>query len=317
MNLRSGSRSFLLLQLVVGTKSTVLENNKNAIPIEHKIPQNKGDTQSSHFFITKDFLLSFLLNIMDRIFTSCTTLNNHGVKQIRDGQYYDAASSLKESLYLAKNILSLLDSQENGDCCEMKIDQNQAKGLTYTAISQVHSSSYECSVVMPLPTNGEKTSNNDTIEKVSSEREAHQFIYKNPLELSSSVPSVLDHEVAIEISVAIMFNLALSHHFHALRGNSQDRESVLGQAIGLYELAYTVQVQEDIELSAECTMAIINNMGQIHGLLGNHEKQTKCFQQLLSTILLLQSYGEATCETEGFVRSVSHLILKKIVAPSA
>jgi hypothetical protein len=255
---------------------------------------------------------------MDRILTSCTTLNNHGVQQIRDGQYNDAASSLKESLYLAKNILYLLDSQENSDCCEMEIDHHQAKDLTDTAMCHVHTSSYECSVVMPLPTNGERASKNDTIEKLSSECEGHQFIYKNPLELSSSVPSVLDHEVVIEISVAIMFNLAQSHHFHALRGNSQDRESVLGQAVRLYELAYTVQVQEDIELSAECTMAMVNNMGQIHGLLGNHEKQTKCFRQLLSTILFLQSYGEATtCETEGFVRSVSHLILKKIVAPSA
>jgi hypothetical protein len=126
---------------------------------------------------------------------------------------------------------------------------------------------------------------------------------------------------AVEASVAIMFNLALSHHLCALYGehkNINDRQSKLDQAIALYELAYTVGMQDEGDLNVEFTMATINNLGHIHRVKGNREKSNQCFRHLLSTLLFLQSYGQTNCRTDEFFQSVMHLILQEqAVAPAA
>jgi hypothetical protein len=119
-----------------------------------------------------------------------------------------------------------------------------------------------------------------------------------------------------------MFNLALAHHLSALYGPVNRCACTLEQAIDLYELAYTVQMQEDAKLSIEFTMAIINNLGHIHRLLGDEDKGSQCFRHLLSTIFFLRSYGErhinsVCCHTDTFVYSVSYLILRKTVAAAA
>jgi hypothetical protein len=251
---------------------------------------------------------------MDQLMLSCRLLNKSGVEHLRNGHFTEAAWDFTEALRLAKCLLSRFDSRQ-GRAMDVDVDVDQ---LEDDQRGPAQASSTECAVVlMPFPQQHEEDED-DCIDKLSSEWEAHRFVYKTPLQLSESA-TIANYTSSVEISIAFMFNLALSHHLHALRyDDARNREDVLREAIQLYELAYTVQMQEEVDLSFECTMAITNNLGQIHHLLGDQEMSSQCFQHLLSTILLVQSYGEPTaCQTEGFVQSVSHLILKKSVAPAA
>jgi hypothetical protein len=237
--------------------------------------------------------------MMDQLMLSCRLLSNSGVEHLRNAHFPEAVTDFTEALRLAKGLLS-----QHGRA--MDVDQLEDDAST------------ECAAVRTFPQQEqEHEDEDDGTDKLSSEWEAHRFVYKTPLQLSESA-TIADFTSSVEISIALMFNLALSHHLHALRyDDARNREDVLRQAIQLYELAYTLQMQEDVELSVECTMAITNNLGQIHHLLGDQEKSSQCFRHLLSAILFLQSYGESTFQTKGFVQSVSHLILKESVAPAA
>jgi hypothetical protein len=171
------------------------------------------------------------------------------------------------------------------------------------------------------------------------------YLYDTPfyISLEALAQRTMTHRLLSEISIAIMFNLALCHHmravYHLSGVTSEPRQHlqqdstirlVLNQAISLYELAYEVQVQMNAELSVECTMAMANNLGLIHQELGDTTKASMCFTHLLSTLVLIRS--NATYEyygleeghfdtpeliTEGFVHSVSHLILKTQAAAAA
>jgi hypothetical protein len=245
---------------------------------------------------------------MDQLMLSCRLLNDFGVEHLRNGHFPEAITDFTEALRLAKGLLSHFDSPQGR---AMDVDQ-----LEDDQRGPAHAST-ESAVVRPFPQQEHEDDEDDCIDKLSSEWEAHRFVYKTPLQLSESA-TIADYTSSVEISIALMFNLALSHHLHALRyDDARNQEYVLHQAMQLYELAHTVQMQEDIELSVECTMAITNNLGQIHHLLGDQEMSSQCFRHLLSTILFLQSYGESTYQTEGFVQSVSHLILKRYVAAAA
>jgi hypothetical protein len=247
---------------------------------------------------------------MDQLMLSCRLLSNSGVQHLRNGHFPGAVTDFTEALRLAEGLLSRSDSPKGW---AMDVDQleDDQRGPAHV--------STECAVVRPFPQQEQEheEDEDDCIDKLSSEWEAHRFVYKTPLQLSESATNA-DYTSSVEVSIALMFNLALSHHLHALRyDDARNREDVLYQAIQLYELAYTLQMQEDVELSVECTMAITNNLGQIHHLLGDQEKSSQCFRHLLSTILFLHSYGESKYQTKGFVQNVSHLILKKSVAPAA
>ena len=180
------------------------------------------------------------------------------------------------------------------------------------------------------------------------------FIYDIPFHISEEALCLrsLDHNLMSEISVAILFNLALCHHmrvvhyrtcilrsdpnrFQEAQEDTATIRLVFQQALLLYGLAYDVQLHKHFELSPECTMAIANNMGLIHQELGDTAKASTCFARLLSTLLYLGSsastnseyhYGHEgdgrSCEaselfTDGFIHSVSHLILKKQAAEAA
>ena len=148
--------------------------------------------------------------------------------------------------------------------------------------------------------------------------ESNPFVYSTPLRISEAV-AMDDYECSVKMSVAIMFNLALSHHLNGVKNSRSSDPDTLTHAVALYELAYQLQMQEDIEVSVETTMAIINNLGHVHRMLDDQEKASQCFNHLLSTMLFVQSLGDidVSCKTEGFFHNVTHLILKKSGAPAA
>jgi tetratricopeptide (TPR) repeat protein len=235
----------------------------------------------------------------------CARLNNLGASQLVSGMYVNAVDSFTESLRCAKSAMALLAAEKQvthlNSCCSRHLQQQQ-----------------RCTVVL-----FKESAPGVNVPSIVENRDNVMLrgTYVSPLLLSECADYQF-YEPTVEASIAIMFNLALAHHLNALHSLFNRPMSTLKQAIALYELAYTVQMQEDAELSIEFTMAIINNLGHIHRLLGDQEKANQCFRHLLSTILFLRSYGgdysDSSCyHNDTFVYSVSHLILRENAAGAA
>jgi tetratricopeptide (TPR) repeat protein len=266
----------------------------------HNNPLNKrSQTYFSPFFTT--------LANMDR----CAKLNNAGASDLVNGMYANAVDAFTGSLRIVKSALSVLAAERELVPTQHPLEMQK-----------------KCSAVIPA------TRLTKPHSLVGCRTSSLRGLYVSPLFLSECA-DYERYETTVEASVAIMFNLALAHHLNALSGYVYGQEgmklaaapvhglSTLEQAIALYELAYTVQMQEDAELSVEFTMAIINNLGHIHRLIGDEEKSSQCFRHLLSTIVFLQSYGgdqSSNCSvalSDTFVYSISHLILRETAAAAA
>lgn len=240
--------------------------------------------------------------MVNRIMSCCARLNNAGTEQLAHGMFADATDSFTASLRLVKSALATLANDAFWkDGVDGRQDPRYQSWLKQETVRPVHHH-----------------------QKLSEEMQSQLLVsakglYLSPLQLAEDIDYGL-YSSAIEASIAILFNLALSHHLNGLYGehNSvRDRQSILGQAVALYELAYTVEMQEEADISVEFTMAIINNLGHVHRSKGNQEKSQQCFRHLLSTILFLQSCGQTNCRMDDFVQSISHLILCGAAAPAA
>lgn len=264
---------------------------------------------------------------MDR----CAKLNNVGASQLGSGMYATAVDSFTGSLRIVKNALSVLAAEKHVASqlnapppqCSQASHQPQRRTVVFPQNGSA--------ALVAVGAKGQASMDDETAPTI-------RGLYASPLCLSEDA-DYERYENTVEASVAIMFNLALAHHLNALHGQCFGQQglmfsspfrtthavSTLEQAIALYELAYTVHMQEDAELSVEFTMAIINNLGHIHRLMGDEEKSSQCFRHLLSTIMFLQSYGGANQSSPNnnsslpdiFVYSISHLILRETAAAAA
>jgi tetratricopeptide (TPR) repeat protein len=240
----------------------------------------------------------------------CARLNNVGASQLVSGMYANAVDSFTESLRIAKTALAVLAAErqitKSGFSCSLH--QQQQRRAVVLFKDSIASGKAPEAKLQPVVDHHDKG--------------ASRGLYISPLFLSESSADYQRYEPTVDASIAIMFNLALAHHLNAIYGSFNRSLSTLEQAIALYELAYSVHMQEDADLNIEFTMAIINNLGHLHRLLGDEQKASQCFQHLLSTILFLRSYGgqhpDCICRhTDTFVYSVSHLILRETAAAAA
>lgn len=293
-------------------------------------------------------------------------LNNQAVDLLNEGRCVDAVKRLTASLHIVKNLMctsSFLDEDVNqgNDVLDSQGEIQYPRKRNNNVVFCAPHDRFRC---RQLSSQGESSLGLSQENTTTPQHEHHKdlpsqdvtmdehsfdphccdldhpleiFIYDSPLQIC---PSALAYreirpELLSEFSVALMFNLALCHHLRAIQVDKSPKTSVeeesakliFQQAVCLYELSYEVQMQEDVELSVESTMAIVNNLGHIHQRLGNPEKASKCFMHLLSTFLFIQS-SSVGCEVdddvelsessrEGFLRSVSSIILSQKVAPAA
>ena len=141
------------------------------------------------------------------------------------------------------------------------------------------------------------------------------FCHPITLPMKQEKPTV---EVYNKYSFAILFNLALAHHLAGMEC-PESRKGKLRKALRLYEFAYSIQVQEDIQLQIKYTLGMVNNLGHIQELLGDHQKAHQCFQHLLSTLMYVLEGGEANEDGKWdiFLHNVSHLILRESALAAA
>ena len=224
--------------------------------------------------------------------------NNEGVSLIENGLYDEAISEFSKGLTLVKNILALQG------------DDDQADEAGTSAEPESQSPSYHFHK-MQEPKVTKKFE--DQEEFLSDET----FIFRAPLYIQSRV---IDHTsftyYYVESSFMLLYNLAITHHLSALSG--KDTQKRLQKALKLYELAYTLQMTEDIQLTVLHTMAIVNNVGLIHAALQDEVKSRQCFQHLLSSIMFLHECGDRDSveQIDGFIANVMPLILTGALAPA-
>jgi tetratricopeptide (TPR) repeat protein len=213
-------------------------------------------------------------------------LSNEGVSLIENGLYDEAIAAFSKGLVLVKQVLAL---QGDDTLDEAATDGmvNSAEPVSQSPLCHFHEMQER--------------------EEVPSD---DPFTFRAPIFIPSHATDRTSFAYFLKTSFILLYNIALTHHLSALSGD--DTLKRLRKALSLYELAYTIQMTADIQLTALQTMAIVNNLGQIHTLLEDEEKSWQCFSHLLSSILFLIDCGDrhSVEQMDGFIANVMYLILK-------
>mmetsp|Transcript_49998 Transcript_49998/g.121150 ORF Transcript_49998/g.121150 Transcript_49998/m.121150 type:complete len:476 (-) Transcript_49998:190-1617(-) len=168
-------------------------------------------------------------------------------------------------------------------------------------------------------------------------------VFLNPIKVPYSATPVTNTRKTF--SLIALFNLAIGYHQRAIQAEAElanqshlpnnflhpveqkkaDEERLfhLRKALSFYEMAYSVQMQEGIDMTLTPTMVIMSNVGQIHQTLGNTDHSVQCFQHLLSTLMFLVEAGEAQdlddglFEFDSFFENILKTIYSHSPAPAA
>jgi hypothetical protein len=125
------------------------------------------------------------------------------------------------------------------------------------------------------------------------------YIYRHPIYCAPTF-SHEDHYPGITLLVIIIFNLALSYHLVSINEPSSSSVSSssttasaaavcqrkLTKALQLYEFFYQLQMERNI-FSTQAMLAVANNVGEIHRVVGNQSKYTMCLEHLTSCLMLV------------------------------
>jgi tetratricopeptide (TPR) repeat protein len=126
-------------------------------------------------------------------------------------------------------------------------------------------------------------------------------LFLNPIKIKDKLPR---RRISKTLSLVSLFNLAICNHRKAI-ARQLDR-SLLIRTLQLYEMAYSIQMREGIDMTLTPTMIIMSNVGHIHDVMGNIDNATECFQHLLSTLMFLLEAGERDMvwEYDGFFENI-------------
>lgn len=225
-----------------------------------------------------------------------TSLNNEGISQLEAGNHEAAAASFSRGLSMVKQALSSID-WDNASSNPVQ----QAQSLTEEPACQF----------CKLQQEGEDDHDmEDDIENEEQDLTAQEgFVFKDPIMVLPQSFETPSYTFFVKLSFIQLYNLALTHHLCAL--TRPDPQPFFRKALSLYELAYTIHVSEDIELTILQSMAIVNNLGQLHRKLNDLDKSKQCFENLLTTLMFVKDCGEQDSQhmLSGFLSNVMSLIL--------
>ena len=140
-------------------------------------------------------------------------------------------------------------------------------------------------------------------------------IFQCPLRIHSE--TIISDDTCTEICAILTYNCALAHHLYGVEAR---RPEYLKQALYLYQTAHGIHLrQERVEESdVSFTLAVLNNVGQLHDLMGNTVASARCFHRMLRILMVLVTRTEeCTAETDLFFGNCSGFVLQKPAAPAA
>jgi tetratricopeptide (TPR) repeat protein len=270
-------------------------------------------------------------------------LNDEAALLIQQGDCEQAITHLIKALRLYEDVA---DSFEACSCHHCRLESCIARSKR--APMQPHPMCSPCSGD-ELDDDDQRTTNPTT----------GGYVYSQPIFCAPTF-SHEGHHPGVTLMMIIIFNLALAHHlvsispshpaqlFSSPSADSQLRHKRLSKALQLYELFYQLQMEREI-FSTQAMLAVANNVGEIHRLVGNQGKYKLCLEHLLSCIMLVvedlressanrdldnsssrgvngrasrrsSQHGNLSCRSEemqGFLRNASKLVLRDNCAGAA
>jgi tetratricopeptide (TPR) repeat protein len=259
---------------------------------------------------------------------AASELNNQGVQLMTEhGDYRQAISAFTRGVSIIRQELSR-QYKEQQRCkqqdCSCSTDSEESARLLreeddddFIPSCPFHKLATDSS--SPLTSSSEKR------DETTADDQLEPFIMKNPIFIpTTNYCSCYKH--CVKLSFIQLYNLALANHLLALDGKQVPDKKRLQTARGLYELAYTLQLTEmDIQPTLLQVMVIVNNLGQVHTALDNHDKARECFENLLSTLLFYVDCGGNNDENhqdhreqlDGFLSNVLPLIFANGSQPAS
>lgn len=237
-------------------------------------------------------------------------LNDHAAFLIECGQYKYALEVLNHCL------MCLQKCKEEG----FEIDMIE-KTKAVLAFRQSRKGMIE-ELTLAGPSSSSATV--DLVEGGVISRDSASFLYRHPHRLSLIELSYVSHDdAALTVSSTLIFNMALTHHLiavdteHACKKRSTKRLLV---SLKLYGLCFQMHTKMTTDmLSMNYALAVINNCGLIHDVLGRPDKAEKFYSHLL-LFLMMMIEGEgaiAVVGFEGFLHNAFRLILNDGAAAAA
>lgn len=146
------------------------------------------------------------------------------------------------------------------------------------------------------------------------------FLYRDPIEIPiraiAKQNQLFSPALMLKLSIAVLFNLALSFHMSAVHNRSWNQ---LERAKLLYEHVFCLHLKDDCGGTILYSMALLNNLGLIYKMSDQHDKSKACFQNLLSAMMVLLESEEAqnVKQWSGLWSNVMPLIAHNNVAGAA
>ena len=249
-------------------------------------------------------------------------LNNRACIYIHQGDYENAITILKEGLQIAKQSTKEAQEEQSHHCCS-----SSAATTTPTTQSPQDCHDESAAVASFEMTPGEvlKTTAQAASTAAAKFRcgdPSKPFVCDDPIPITSFPITMEGDDIVAYLSFTLLFNLALSYHLRALQDDSMCREvssRLFETAQRLYE--YTFQLQSQLtEVSVLTTVALLNNLAQVHKSLKNEFEAYQCEKLLLSALLLIVDMGEPAWKdrVDSYMCNVMHLIFTESgVAASA
>jgi hypothetical protein len=157
--------------------------------------------------------------------------------------------------------------------------------------------------------------------------ETQGYMFSDPIIVDENDLDSQSEEDILRFTMFLIFNLALSQHLRALEFKTISRSAfrtTLKKSLALYSLLYKMQLKKGTGsgLSYIHTMALINNLAQIHAVNEDEEKSRECLGYLLNYLIFYTEYiGKENCiadEMDGFRNNIMPLILTDpALAPAA
>lgn len=220
--------------------------------------------------------------------------NDLGIAHYRCGEIEQAISSFIAALRQTKEEITLSTTTSSSSTCSLdkrresefqvhdgREDEGERNesGCATCEIDDLrslgHDDLLDCRWTKPK---SKRTSNMD--QESTTNLEDELFVFKRPFAITNDMSP--DH--VSETTMRIMFNIALS--YHRLGYQSGDTRSNLEKAVKMYSLGYNILSGDDVGCSI-MLVAMTNNLGHVHHLLGNHDKASCYFQQLLMALMYI------------------------------
>ena len=239
-------------------------------------------------------------------------INNGGVEFLKRASYGEAISSFTTALSKVKQML-IADDEEDEIATTTSNEQQQQP-------QQQQSQCVGDSTDMSGDTFPPSMSSLESREMLMMVDPNQRSIFCKPIILRAAKDERPTLKLYNRYSIAIMFNLALAHHLSGMETSEVSRIGKLRKALRLYEYAYSIQMQEDVQLQITYTLGMVNNLGHIQEHLGEVQKAQQCFQHLLSTLMYVIESGEEGSD-EGqwdvFFHNITHLVLRESALAAA